>query len=150
VTHLAHEDDHPAAGHPAPRVAGEVDADVDVDLDVRVEAPPEEVFDYVTDPARFPGVDGAVTLGEIIAQDAPCRVRWHAGTRDGDGATADAVVEVTLTPDGGGTRVRVVQRPLGGPIRARIAASRRPERRCGAARARCRAAARLNLLARAR
>lgn len=144
MTDATHEDDG------ADDNGGEQRSEREVAVEVRVEAPPAEVFEYVSDPARFPGVDGPVTLGEIIERSAPRRVRWHAGTRGGNGETADAVVEVTLTPDGAGTKVRVVQRPPSAVVCERIRTPRRHEMRSDAHATPCRAAARLNLMARAR
>ncbi len=110
---MAH-DEHDAPAGPddrrdeSPRTA--VDDVPELQVEVRVDAPPEEVFDYVTDPARFPGVEPRVVrLGEVIEREAPRRVRWHAtsgGSRDDE---RDAIVEVTLAPDRGGTVVRISQ-----------------------------------------
>jgi uncharacterized protein YndB with AHSA1/START domain len=73
----------------------------EVAVETYIDAAPDVVFDYVTDPARFPGVEGGFRLGEPLEADSPRRASWWAG---------DGMVEVTLTPDGGGTQVRVVHR----------------------------------------
>ncbi|MCK9486586.1 MAG: hypothetical protein M0R73_07775 [Dehalococcoidia bacterium] len=79
-----------------------------VRVDDYIEAPPAEVFDYVTDPARRPfGRDDFLTLGEEVAREAPSRVAWEVTVADGVRDRA-GTVEVLVRPEGTGTRVRVV------------------------------------------
>ncbi len=77
-----------------------------VRVDDYIEASPDEVFDYVTDPARRPfGRDDFLTLGDELGREAPHRVAWEVTVADG--VPRRGSVEVALTPDGTGTRVRV-------------------------------------------
>lgn len=77
-----------------------------VRVDDYIEASPDEVFDYVTDPARRPfGRDDFLTLGEEVAREAPTRVAWEVTVADG--VERRGTVEVALTPERTGTRVRV-------------------------------------------
>ncbi len=98
--------------------------------EVRIDAPPDDVFPYFTDPEKMvvwkavsaeldarPGGefrldvtgDGDVARGTFIEIDAPHRVvftwRWERA-----GAPGASVVEVTLEPAGGGTLLRLVHR----------------------------------------
>jgi uncharacterized protein YndB with AHSA1/START domain len=83
---------------------------LEVELEEHVEAPPDDVFDYIADRDRFPvHGNGAVTLGERLILEPPYRVEWEAEFT-GDGGTYPGTVEVTLAPDAAGTRVRVVHR----------------------------------------
>lgn len=79
-----------------------------VQVDDYIEAPPAEVFDYVTDPARRPfGRDDFLTLGDELAREAPSRVAWEVTVADG-AADRRGTVEVLVRPEGTGSRVRVV------------------------------------------
>jgi uncharacterized protein YndB with AHSA1/START domain len=103
-------------------------ADVPIEVEVRVEAPPETVFAYVTDPERYvrwqgiraeldphPGGryrvemdDGSVVAGEYIEVDPPRRVVFTWGFEaNEDVPPGSSTVEVTLEPDGDATIVRL-------------------------------------------
>ena len=114
--------------------------------EVRIAAAPTDVFPYFTDPeklvawkaasaeldARAGGrfrMDvtgrGDVAQGEYLDIDPPHRIRftWQWDNEQPDaGATAPSVVEVTLTPDGDGTLLRLVHRGIPGPNRDASAA----------------------------
>ncbi len=105
-----------------------------VDRDVRVAAPPEVVFGFFTDPAKITRWMGrAATLdprpggifrveispsdvarGEYVAVEPPRRVAFTWGWESGGAPLAPgaSLVEVTFTPDGDGTRVRLVHTRL--------------------------------------
>lgn len=99
--------------------------------EVFIDALPEEVFPYFTDAAKMvvwkavsaeidgrPGGDfridvtgaGDVAQGAFLEIDAPRRVvfTWAWGPRDPTLEVSTSIVEVTLTPDGNGTRLRLV------------------------------------------
>jgi len=104
-----------------------------IEREIRVEARPETVFEFFTDPEKMtrwmgreaeidprPGgayridIVGHVAVGEYVEIDPPQRVvftwGWEGGGRlVGPGAT---IVEVTFEPDAGGTIVRFVHRDL--------------------------------------
>ncbi len=105
----------------------------DLIREVRIEATPAEVFTYFTDPEKLvswkavaadsdaqPGgrfrLDitgrGDVAWGEYVEIDPPHRLtftwRWESELADGQQPGAPGVVEVTLTPDGTGTLLRLV------------------------------------------
>jgi uncharacterized protein YndB with AHSA1/START domain len=107
-----------------------VSTSVDIVREIRIEAPPEEVFPFFTDPDKMivwkaveatldpsPGgifrinVTGHdVARGEYVEIDPPRRVvftfGWEAeGSPEPPGSTT---VEVTLVPDGEGTLLRLV------------------------------------------
>jgi uncharacterized protein YndB with AHSA1/START domain len=107
--------------------------------EVRIDAPPEVVFSYFTDPTRIVGWMGVaalldprpggtlrieangrdVVLGEYVEVDPPRRVVFTWGF---DGATpivaaGSTRVEVTLEPDGDGTLVTLHHHGLEGPTR---------------------------------
>ena len=107
--------------------------------EVRIAAPPEVVFPYFTDPARMvdwmgvsalldPRPGGAlrvepngrdVVLGEYIEVEPPHRVVFTWGF-DGTGpltAAGSTRVEVTLEPDGEGTRLTLLHHGLPEPAR---------------------------------
>lgn len=114
-----------------PAAPGETDQ---VEHEVRVAAPPETVFGYFTDPSRLvewigaeatldprPGgvcrivvTDEAVMRGEFVEVDPPRRlvISWGWEQRLFDVPPASTRVEVTLTPEDGGTRLRLVHRRL--------------------------------------
>ncbi|HUY64582.1 MAG TPA: SRPBCC domain-containing protein [Acidimicrobiales bacterium] len=106
-----------------------------IEQEIRVQAAPAEVFPYFTDPAkmrRWQGVDHTlearpggvyrvdmngtmVASGTFIEIDPPRRVVFSFGW-EGEGQPVppgSSTVEVTLTPDGDGTVVRLVHRGLG-------------------------------------
>ena len=112
---------------------------VDIVREVRIEAPPDEVFPFFTDPERMivwkaveatldprPGgvfrinVTGHdVARGEFVEIDPPRRVvftfGWEAeGSPEPPGSTT---VEVTLVPDGEGTLLRLVHSGVPDEIR---------------------------------
>ncbi len=101
--------------------------------EMRIEARPEVVFTYFTDPAkmaRWMGVDhkldpvpGGVflvdvngrdtTMGEYLEVDAPRRVVFTWGWRDStELPPGSSTVEVDLIPDGDATVVQLVHRGL--------------------------------------
>jgi uncharacterized protein YndB with AHSA1/START domain len=107
----------------------------DLVREVRIEASPAEVFRYFTDPeklvswkavaaesdARCGGrfrLDitgrGDVAWGEYLEIDPPHRLtftwHWEKELADGQRPPAPSVVEVTLTPEGTGTLLRLVHR----------------------------------------
>jgi uncharacterized protein YndB with AHSA1/START domain len=105
-----------------------------VTREISVAAPPETVFPYFTDPDRMtrwmgteaeldarPGgvlnvtVGGShVALGEYVEVDPPSRVVFTWGWEDQETAVppGSSTVEITLTPDGEGTKVVLVHRDL--------------------------------------
>lgn len=108
-----------------------------VEREVRIDASPETVFEFFTDPAKMvrwkgaaatldprPGGvyrvemnEQAIALGEYVELDPPHRVVFTWGW-EGDYATTtpgSSTVEITLTPDGDGTLVRLVHRDLPTP-----------------------------------
>lgn len=99
-----------------------------VEVETRVEAPPDVVFQYFTDPkkhVRWMGVgadldsrpDGQYTLtmpgrhtatGRYLLVDPPRRLTFTWGWEDSpDVPPGSTTVEVTLVPDGDGTIVRL-------------------------------------------
>jgi uncharacterized protein YndB with AHSA1/START domain len=118
--------------------------------EIRIAARPEEVFPYFTDPQKLvvwkaaiaeldarPGgrfqMDvtgrGDVASGEYLDIDPPHRIRfswhWHNGSTGSHPAAEGfsvSEVEVTLTPDGNGTLLRLVHRGIAGPDRDASAA----------------------------
>jgi uncharacterized protein YndB with AHSA1/START domain len=116
--------------------------------EMRIAAAPTDVFPYFTDPEKLvawkaatveldarPGgrfrMDvtgrGDVAQGEYLDIDPPHRIRFtwrweneHPDTHSA--APAPSVVEVTLTPDGDGTLLRLVHRGIPGPNRDSSAA----------------------------
>jgi uncharacterized protein YndB with AHSA1/START domain len=101
--------------------------------EVRVDAPPADVFEYFTDPAKLvrwmgsdatldprPGgvcrfeINGAKMIGEYVQVDFPWRIVFTWGwetTLFGVGEQSTAV-EVAFTPDEEGTIVRLTHRRL--------------------------------------
>jgi uncharacterized protein YndB with AHSA1/START domain len=117
------------------RAGGSVPAETDViEHEVRVNAPPATVFAYFTDPAKmvqWMGVEAtldprpggvsriavnseAIMQGEFLEVVPPRRVVFSWGWEDRrfDVPPASTVVEVSLTPDADGTRVRLTHRRL--------------------------------------
>jgi uncharacterized protein YndB with AHSA1/START domain len=113
--------------------------------EIHIAASPDEVFPYFIDAEKMrawkavkveivgtrPGgtfrLDvtgrGDVATGSFVEVDPPRRVvftwKWEAKDRAGN---EPGVVEVTLTPDEGGTRLRLVHRGLAAEVRERSAA----------------------------
>ena len=108
--------------------------------EIRIETPPEAVFPFFTDPAKLvrwkgisaeleprPGggyrcnVNGRdIASGEYLAVELPRRVVFTWGW-EGDGTLVPpgtSTVELTLTPDGAGTLLRLEHRDLPEPARA--------------------------------
>jgi uncharacterized protein YndB with AHSA1/START domain len=110
--------------------------------EVRIEAAPEDVFPYFTDPGKLvswkaiaaesdarPGgrfrLDitgrGDVAWGEYLEIDPPHRLifswHWENAQAHGQPPPVPSVVEVTLTPEGSGTLLRLVHRGIPGASR---------------------------------
>ncbi len=108
--------------------------------DIYIDAPPRVVYTFLTKPAKIaqwigtqadadpqPGgivrivFNGAnVVRGTYLVLEPNAKVSFTWGY-EGDGHAVPAgstVVDITLTPDGGGTRVRLVHRNLAGESRA--------------------------------
>jgi uncharacterized protein YndB with AHSA1/START domain len=105
-----------------------------IEHEIRIAAAPEIVFAYFTDPARMvqwmgteatldPRPGGAcrinpsghaAMLGEYVEVDPPRRVVFTWGWESAIFATPpqSSLVDVSLTPDGGGTIVQLVHRRL--------------------------------------
>jgi uncharacterized protein YndB with AHSA1/START domain len=105
-----------------------------VEHEVRVAASPDSVFDYFTDPAKmvmWMGVEAtldprpggvcrinpsgqAVMLGEFVEVDRPRRIvfTWGWETAQFKTPPQSTLVEVSLTPDGQETVVRLAHRRL--------------------------------------
>ena len=99
-----------------------------LDVERRIGAPPDEVFAYLTDPAKYarwmgrdaeldprPGglyrvrmSPDAVALGEYVAVEPPSRVVFTWGW-EGSGSVppGSTTVEITLQEDGDGTLLRL-------------------------------------------
>ncbi len=99
-----------------------------VEIERRIEAPREEVFVYLTDPAKYTGWMGmgaeldprpggvyrvrmnsdTVALGEYVVVESPSRVVFTWGW-EGDEAVppGSTTVEITLREDGDGTILRL-------------------------------------------
>jgi uncharacterized protein YndB with AHSA1/START domain len=107
--------------------------------EVRIDAPPETVFPYFTDPVRMTDWMGVaavldprpggtfrvepngrdVVLGEYLEVDPPHRVVFTWGFERSDllAAVGTSRVEVTLEPDGEGTRLTLLHHGLPEPAR---------------------------------
>ena len=104
-----------------------------VEHQIRIDAPPETVFSYFTDPAKMvewmgeeatldprPGGLCRIAFGRGVAAGSfvevvhPMRVvfTWGWEERFFDIPPGDTRVEVTLVPDGDGTRVRLAHTKL--------------------------------------
>lgn len=105
-----------------------------IEREVRIDATPETVFEFFTDPAkmvRWKGTEAtldprpggvyrvrmnerAITRGEFVEVDPPNRIVFTWGWEGDFVATppGSSTVEVTFTPDGDGTLVRLVHRDL--------------------------------------
>jgi uncharacterized protein YndB with AHSA1/START domain len=105
-----------------------------VEHEIRIEAPPETVFAYFTDPVKLvswlgseatvdprPGgvcqitiTSAAVMVGEYVEVEPYSRVvfRWGWKNRMFSVGPASTLVEVLLMPDDAGTRVRLTHREL--------------------------------------
>ena len=105
-----------------------------VALEIQIDAGPDTVFDFFTDPDRMiqwmgrsaeldprPGgsfrvdINGRnVARGDYIELDRPRRVAftWGWESQDSPVRPGASIVEVTLEPEGDGTRVRLVHRDL--------------------------------------
>ena len=100
----------------------------DVDLTIRIDARPETVFPYFTDPQRmvawmgiFAEVEarvggqyrvrvnsGGIAVGEYVEIVPPERITWTWGWEGNtEVPPGSSTVEVTLTPDGDATIVRL-------------------------------------------
>jgi uncharacterized protein YndB with AHSA1/START domain len=104
-----------------------------IEREVHIEAPPDTVFEFFTDPVkavRWMGVvatldprPGGVyrveigpytAVGEFVEVDPPNRIAWTWGWEE-EGMTTppgSSTVEMTLTPVDGGTLVRLVHSGL--------------------------------------
>jgi uncharacterized protein YndB with AHSA1/START domain len=111
-----------------------------VQREIRIEAAPEVVFDFFTDPAlllRWKGIDAqlepraggvyrvvvnarSTVRGEFVEVVPHSRVVFTWGFEEPDATVPPgaSTVEVTLTPDGDGTLLRLVHRDLPEPSRA--------------------------------
>ena len=117
-----------------------VEASEAVEREIRIDARPETVFEFFTQPElmlRWKGVDATLepvpggayrvkmnarntVIGKYVEVEPPRRVVFTWGF-DGDDAIVgpgESTVEVTLTPDGDGTLLRLVHAGLGGDARA--------------------------------
>lgn len=104
-----------------------------VSAEVRIEAPPERVFLFLTDPeklVRWKGVDAALdpspggeyrvnvtrrnhAVGEYVVVDPPRRVVFTWGWEGDDRLPpGSSTVEIELVPDGDGTLVRLTHSGL--------------------------------------
>jgi uncharacterized protein YndB with AHSA1/START domain len=108
-----------------------------IEREMRIDASRETVFEFFTDPAkmvRWKGVtatldprpgglyrvqmnEQAVARGEYVVVDPPNRVVFTWGWEGDDAPTppGTSTVEVTFTPDGDGTLVRLVHTGLPSP-----------------------------------
>ena len=105
-----------------------------LEVTTHIAAPPEVVWPYLTDPARYalwmgtevtlsltPGGlykvhmrEGIEAEGKFVEIDPPRRLVFTWGWEDQETAVppGTSTVEITLTPDGGGTKVVLVHRDL--------------------------------------
>jgi uncharacterized protein YndB with AHSA1/START domain len=108
-------------------------AELVIEREIRIEAPPEVVFPYFTDAdkmtqwkgrdAKLEATPGGVyrveinerdtAVGEYVEIDPPRRVVFTWGWAGNDGVPpGSSTVEITLTPDGDATVVRLTHRGL--------------------------------------
>jgi uncharacterized protein YndB with AHSA1/START domain len=108
-----------------------------VEREIHIDASPGTVFEFFTDPAKMvrwkgesatldprPGGiyrvemnEQAIAIGEYVELDPPNRIVFTWGWEGGYASTppGSSTVEVTLTPDGDGTLVRLVHSRLSTP-----------------------------------
>jgi uncharacterized protein YndB with AHSA1/START domain len=108
-----------------------------VEREIHIDASPDTVFEFFTDPAKMvrwkgesatldprPGGiyrvemnEQAIAIGEYVELDPPNRIVFTWGWEGGYASTppGSSTVEVTLTPDGDGTLVRLVHSRLSTP-----------------------------------
>jgi uncharacterized protein YndB with AHSA1/START domain len=108
-----------------------------VEREIHIDASPDTVFEFFTDPAKMvrwkgesatldprPGGiyrvemnEQAIAVGEYVELDPPNRIVFTWGWEGGYASTppGSSTVEVTLTPDGDGTLVRLVHSRLSTP-----------------------------------
>jgi uncharacterized protein YndB with AHSA1/START domain len=118
-----------------------VEAGGAVEREIHIAARPETVFEFFTDPAlllRWKGLEArlephpggiyrvvvnerSTVRGEFVEVEPPSRLVFTWGFEETDGLlpAGASTVEVTLTPEDGGTRLRLVHRDLPEPARAR-------------------------------
>ena len=107
----------------------------DVEVTMEIAAPPETVFRYFTDPARFarwigngstidptPGgalhvvYQGGAAAGKVVELDPPSRVVFTWGAEGNEGMPpGSTTVTITLTPTASGTSVRLVHAGIVNP-----------------------------------
>jgi uncharacterized protein YndB with AHSA1/START domain len=104
-----------------------------IEREVHIDAAPETVFEFFTDPVkavRWMGVAATldprpggvyrveigpyIAVGEFVEVDPPSRITWTWGWENADLLTppGSSTVEITLTPAEGGTTVRLVHSGL--------------------------------------
>jgi len=108
-----------------------------VEREIHIDASPDTVFEFFTDPVKMvrwkgesatldprPGGiyrvemnEQAIAVGEYVEVDPPNRIVFTWGWEGGYASTppGSSTVEVTLTPDGDGTLVRLVHSRLSTP-----------------------------------
>ncbi len=106
--------------------------------EIRIQARPETVYEFLVDPAKMgrwkgrateldprPGgvyrveIGQAIVVGEYVEIDPPRRVVFTWGWEGNEAVPpGSSTVEVTLTPDGDGTILRLVHRDLPAAERA--------------------------------
>jgi uncharacterized protein YndB with AHSA1/START domain len=108
-------------------------SDVVVEREVHIDATPETVFEFFTDPVkavRWMGVAATLdprpggvyrvqigpftAVGEFVVVEPPTRIAWTWGWDNDDMITrpGSSTVEITLAAEGNGTRVRLVHSGL--------------------------------------
>ena len=106
--------------------------------EIRIQARPETVYEFLTDPdkmARWKGTSAeldprpggiyrveigrTIVVGQYVELEPPRRVVFTWGWEGNDAVPpGSSTVEVTLTPDGDGTILRLVHRDLPAAARA--------------------------------
>jgi uncharacterized protein YndB with AHSA1/START domain len=116
-----------------------VDVEGVVQREVRIDARPETVFEFLVDPVlqlRWMGLEATLephpggvyrvvvnprstVRGEFVEVVPHSRVVFTWGFEEADGLVLPgaSIVEITLTPDGDGTLLRLTPRDLPGPSR---------------------------------